>query len=89
MVDLCGQNQLAGFSPSAHQTMTPSTLWAWDIGSDSSVGELGLRVALLLLISSVFIFSKILSLRDSSPRDLENVASAEVWLVSENNSLWR
>ena len=33
VIDLCGQNQLAGFSPSTHQTMTLSALWAWDSGS--------------------------------------------------------
>ena len=33
VVNLCGQNQLAGFSPSTHQTMTLSALWAWDSGS--------------------------------------------------------
>lgn len=59
---------------------------------DSSVGELGPQGCTLHSISSVFVFSKIPGVQRDSFRnlgDLKNAASAEVWLVSENNSLWR
>ena len=41
--------------------------------------------------SVLFLFSPRFQVRRDSRslRDLKNVASAEVWLVSENNSLWR
>ena len=57
VVDHCGQNQLAGVSPSAHETMTLSTLWAWDSGFRIAVlVNWALRVALYPQ-SVLFLFS--------------------------------
>ena len=56
VVNHCGQNQLAGVSP-AHETMTLSTLWAWDSGFRIAVlVSWALRVALYTQ-SVLFLFS--------------------------------